>query len=435
MKKLYIILAAVCLVAIMSATAYAQSYAITNATVVTVTQGTIERGTVVIEGDKISAVGRNVQIPSEAERIDGTNLFVYPGIIDVNTSVGLGDISGIWQTTDQTETGTYNTYIRASQGVNPNSIMINIGRFNGITSVITVPRGGIIAGQEVLLNLDGWTVDEMTVKDPVSMQFTYPTSRSSGRRRGGSTAGGSQTEAVKPEDRLKEVKDLFEKTRLYIKAVEEFEAGNRQTPPKADLTLMALIPVIKQEIPMTVSVGGVDDIRKAIKFVQEEKIKAVFVGVSDAYKIAAEIAEAGIPIVYSEFLNLPGMDLPYDLYYTIPSILYNAGVEFAINISSHSEIRNVPFHAGMAAAYGLPKEEALKAVTINPAKMYMIDDVMGSLEVGKMANIVVTDGDILEPRTHVLHEFIRGRKVDLEASEDYRLYQKFRARPIKKDNK
>ncbi|MFC1562259.1 hypothetical protein ACFL4Q_04610, partial [candidate division KSB1 bacterium] len=372
MKKAYIFLAAVFLGALISSSLYAQSYAITNATVVTVTGGTIANGTVVIEGDRIAAVGTSVQIPPGAERIDGTGLFVYPGIIDVNTAVGLVEISGIWQTTDNTESGTYNTYIRASQGVNSNSNMINIGRFNGLTSVITVPNGGIIAGQEVLLNLDGWTVDEMTVKDPVAMQFTFPVARSGGGR-GGRPQQESGEQQVSPEDRIKEVKDLLEKTRRYIKAVEDFEAQVRPTPPPADLTLMALIPVVKREIPMTITVSGVDNIRKAIDFVVEENIKAVFAGANEAYKIANEIADAGIGVIYSDVLRLPGMEEPYDLYYTIPRFLYEAGVQFAINISNQSDIRNTPFLAGMAAAYGLPKEEALRSVTINPARMYGID--------------------------------------------------------------
>jgi len=434
MKKIPFFLITACLTACFVSPAFAQSYAITGATIVTVTDETIHDGAVVIEGDKIAAVGVNVNIPSGAVRIDASGKFVYPGMIDPNTSLGLADVSGIWQTTDNTETGTYNTYLRASQGLNPNSRQINIQRFTGVTSAIAVPRGGVISGQEVLLNLDGWSLEELTVEDPVAMSFTFPSATSRGRGRRGSAppAGGSADAQKTAEKQLEDIKSLLAKTRHYIKAMEEFEAHQRQTPPPADMVLMGLVPVVQGTIPMTITVNGVDDIRKAIAFVKEEKIAAVFAGATDAYKIADEIAEANIPVLYADLLRTPGMEEPYDLYYTIPAVLQRAGVKFAFSIPSHSEVRNLPFMAGMAVAYGLPKEEAVKAVTLYPAQMYMVDDILGSIETGKMANLVVTDGHLLEPRTHITDMFIRGVRVDLTAGEDYKLYEKYLNRPKKK---
>jgi len=443
LRKLTILMLAAIFAAVMPATTIsAQQYAITNATIVTVTNGTIDNGTLVIDGEIISAVGANVRVPSGAVVIDGTGLMVYPGMINTNTSLGLTEIGGVEQTQDQNETGAYNTFIRASQGVNPNTIMKGIARWNGITTVISSPRNqgqGVFAGHEVLLNLNGWTVDEMTVRDLVAMYMTFPaaTGGGGGRGRGGRGRGGQEADEnqedpkVRSERIQKTVKALFDKTRLYIKAQEDFAAGRRSTPPAPDPTVEGLIPVVKREVPVSIAVGGVDNIRDAIKFVQEANIRAVFVGASDAWKIAEELVQADIPILYSQLLSNPGQGDPYDLYYSIPSLLSKSGVKFAFSISSASGMFDLPFHAGMAVAYGLSKEEALKTVTLYPAQMYGVDDVMGSLEVGKMANVVVTNGDMLEASTKVVHEFIRGGKVDLDDNYHYQLYMKYRSR-IKK---
>ncbi|MCP4723849.1 MAG: amidohydrolase family protein [bacterium] len=354
-------------------------------------------------------------------------------MIDCNTAVGLNITSGIWQTTDQVETGEFNTYFRASQAVNPVSKMINIMRYTGITTVIATPytADGIIGGQEFLMNLEGWNTDEMTVKDPVAIQMNWPGHRTGGRR------GGPQQESENAKERTtrlkKELNELMDRTRMYIKAMEDFEAGNRSTPPDKDLKIEPLIPVIKKEIPFSISIGTPKKIKEVIAWVKEQDVKAVFVGNTDVYKMAEEYAESGIPMLYSELLRMPSQNQPYDLYYSIPKVFYDSGVKFAFSEPGVSSVRNLPFIAGMAAAYGLPKEESLKGVTIYPAQFYGFDDILGSLEVGKMANVVVTDGDLLEPRTHVLNMFINGKEVDLTKSEDYRLYEKFRARPkIKK---
>jgi imidazolonepropionase-like amidohydrolase len=318
----------------------AQVYVIENATIVPVTSPEIAKGHLVIEDGKIRDFGPRVDRPRSAQRIDATGKFVYPGMIDVNTSLGLADISGIWQTTDNTETAEYSPYLRASQGMNPINRQINVQRFTGVTSAIAVPRGGVISGQEILINLDGWSVEDLTVKDPVAISMVFPTAASAnrGRRRAAAQQQGGDPIA-RAEKQLQDIRELLRKTRNYVKAKEDFEAKKRQTPPPFDMVLVHLVPIVKREIPMTITVNGVEDIRKAMKFVKEENIRAVFVGVSDAYKIADEIAASGIPIVYSQTLQTPGMQEPYDLYYTIPAVLHRAGVTFAFNISSHSNVR------------------------------------------------------------------------------------------------
>ncbi len=431
MKKFSIILIAVFMLSICTGSVFAQKYAITNATIVTVTNGTIENGTLIMEDGKITRVGRNISAPSDAMVVDGRGKFVYPGMIDCYTGVGLSETAGIWQTSDQVGTGEFNTYFRASQAVNPASKMIGIMRYTGITTVIATPftADGIIGGQEFLMNLEGWSTDEMTVIDPVGMQLNWPGYRTGGRR------GGQGQESENAKDRTarlrKELDGLLEKTRMYIKAMEEYEAGTRQTPPAKDLEIEPMIPIVKKEIPFTINIGTPKKIKEVIEWVKEQDVKAVFAGNTDVYKMAEEYAESGIPMLYTEMFRMPSMNQPYDLYYSIPKVLYDAGVKFAFCEPGVSSVRNLPFKAGMAAAYGLPKDESLKGVTIYPAQFYGFDDILGSLEVGKMANVVVTDGDILEPKTHVLNMFINGKEVDLTQSEDYRLYEKFRSRPKK----
>ncbi len=424
------------------ATAAYGQYAVTNATIVTVSGGTITNGTIVIEGDRIAALGTDITIPQGIEMIDASGLYIYPGMIGTNTNLGLAELGGVTQTQDQLEIGTYNTFIRASQGVNPHTILKGIARWNGVTSAITVPRTeeqGVFAGHEVLLNLDGWSVDEMTVQDPLAMQMTFPNFiRSSDSNNGEGPPGQRRARGDRKNGRdraekvLSDVKELFDKTRRYSQAQADFEARERSSYPVTDLTLEGLKQVVQREIPLTITVNGVENIREAITFVKETGVRAVFAGARDAYKIAGEIAEAGIPILYSGLLTRADQNNPYDLHLTVPSVLHEAGVTIAMSIANASDLQNLPFIAGMAAAYGLPKDVALKTVTLYPAEIYGMDDKLGSLEVGKMANIVITDGDLLEPRTKVIHEFIRGQKVDLSDNYQYQLYEKHRKRPAKK---
>ena len=426
----------------MLATAAFGQYAVTNATIITVSRGTITNGTIVIEGDRIAAFGTDIVLPKGIEVIDATDLYVYPGMIGTNTNLGLTELGGVTQTQDQLEVGTYNTFIRASQGVNPHTILKGIARWNGVTSAITVPRTekqGVFAGHEVLLDLNGWSVDEMTVQDPVAMQMTFPDfNRNSGGNNGEDlprqleARGGRKNRRNRAEKVLSDVKKLFEKTRRYSQAQADFEARIRSSYPVTDLTLEGLKPVVRKEVPLTITVNGVENIRKAITFVKETGIRAVFAGAQDAYKIAEEIAEAEIPVLYSGLLTKADQYNPYDLHLTVPSVLHKAGVTIAMSIANASDLQNLPFMAGMAAAYGLPKDVALKTVTLYPAEIYGVDDKLGSIEVGKMANIVIADGDLLEPRTKVIHEFIRGQKVDLSDNYQFQLYEKHRKRPAKK---
>ena len=407
-------------------------YVIKNATIVTVTKGIIEAGTLVIENDKIVAVGKDITVPADAVVIDGTGLFIYPGLIDASTTLGLSEVGSVPATQDGFEIGTYNPHIKAIVAINPHSVHIPISRVNGITSVLVVPSGGAISGQCALINLNGWTSEEMVLKTPAAIGISFPhvpTDEEIKRRSARSSQQtGSGSAKERAEKQIKDLKEVFLKAKRYAARWEHFKKSQQLQTPEKNLMLEALIPVIQKELPVVISVDSEGDIKNAIKFVNELDIKAIFRGVSDGWKVAPILKKNNIAVLVGPVLRSPGSKDPYDARYANAAVLHKAGVKIAFITGSSSDVRSLPYHAGTAAAYGLSREEALKAVTINPAEIFGVADKIGSIEVGKMANVIVSDGDPLEMRTQIKHLFIGGEKIDLK-SKHTELYQKFRKRP------
>lgn len=418
----------------LSGIALGGTYAIKNATLVTVTGATIKNGTLVIEGDKITALGPNVSIPSGAEVIDAEGLFVYPGMIDALTSLGLSEVGAVAATVDAYEIGTYNPHIKASVAINPHSVHIPISRFNGITSALVAPGGGVISGQSALINLNGWTPEEMVLKAPVAVHINFPRLPREDDRRGQRPSSAQETSKAKErtEEQIKELRELFQKTKRYAATWDEYKKSQKPPAPVKDLMLDALVPVVKRELPVIVSVNVEQDIKNAVEFVDTLDIRAIFQGVNDGWKVAALLKKHDIPVLVGPVLSSPGSKDPYDARYANAGVLHRAGVKIAFLTRSAPDVRSLPYHAGSAAAFGLPKEEALKAVTINPAEIFGLADKIGSLEAGKLANVIVTDGDPLEMLTHIKHVFIAGEKIPLQ-SKHSKLYEKFRKRPAIKE--
>lgn len=408
-------------------------YAIRNARIVTVTNGVIERGTIIVKNGRIEAVGANVAVPKDAKLIDATGLSVYPGLIDTNTTLGLTEIGqGSPGTVDTTELGDFNSNMKAITAVNPYSELIPVARMNGVTTVLTCPQGGLISGQCALMNLDGWTQHEMKVVAPAAMQMNYPAAGFGGRGGGFAQIFGAPNEQARQqrERRLESLGKKLEDAQAYAKA-KEAAAADKSIPARpVDLGLEALIPVVKGDVPVLMAANGEREIKGAIELAAKFKLKLVITGGDDAIKVAKELKEKNIPVVLGGVLELPGgEDAPYDEAYARAAELHKAGVRIALTTSDEaSDIRLLPYHAGTAAAFGLPKDEALKAVTINPAQFFGVDKILGSIEAGKLANLVITDGDILEFRTKVKQMFINGRPVDM-SNKHQRLYEKFKDRP------
>jgi len=405
-------------------------FAITNARIVTVSGATIENGTILIQDGKIAAVGANVSVPSNAERIDGRGLSVYPGMIDAATNLGLAEIPlGANATVDVAETGDMNANAKALTGINPHSSHVNVTRVNGITTVLSLPVGGTIAGQAAVINLWGSTQGEMAVVPVFGLVVNFP--------RISTFAGFGQqqppldfNEAVKQRDkRLDDLKKIFKDAEDYARVKDAYAKDKTLPYPGVNLKMDAMIPYIRGERPIIFRAERERDIRAVARFVEEMKIKGVIVGGQEAWKAADLLNKNNIPVIYTNIYNLPVRDDDeYDYLYEAPSKLQKAGVKFAVSTGNDgAEVRDLPYQAGLAAAYGLSKEDALKSVTLYPAQILGIADRLGSLEPGKTANVVVTDGDLLEPRTNIRYLFINGRMLPL-TSRHTELFEQFKDR-------
>jgi imidazolonepropionase-like amidohydrolase len=403
--------------------------AIRNATIVPVTSAPIARGTIVFANGVITAIGTNVDVPAGAMVIDGAGLFVYPGMIDSGSSVGLLEMDSVAGTVDTAELGEINPNAQAAVAINPHSELIPVTRISGVTHVVSTPEGGVISGQSALIQLAGWTPPEMVVKAPVAMNIRFPRLRSA-----------PLAESVPDEDAEKErrksytreldrLRDLFRDARAYAKASAARTSNANVRRFDRDLVLEALVPVVEGREPVVMHVNYARDIKAAIEFADEQQLKVILSGAQDVARMIPELKSRNIPVILGPILSLPAReDDPYDLLFTNAKVLHDNGIRFAIQSSDSHNTRNLPYHAASCAAFGLPKEEALKAITIYPAEIFGVADRIGSLEVGKQANVIITDGDPLEIRTNVKRVFIAGEDIPMESRHTL-LYKKFSERP------
>jgi imidazolonepropionase-like amidohydrolase len=346
--------------------------------------------------------------------------------------MGLAEIGqGAAATIDVAETGTMNANAKAFKGINPHSSHINVTRVNGITTVLSAPAGGVISGQAAVINLIGSTQADMAVVPEFGLMINFPRISTFG----GFTPGvGPQTvdfaEAVKRRDKsLEDLKKMFKDAETYAKVQEAYAKDKTLPYPTYDIKMDAMIPYIRGEKPIIFTAERERDIRSIIKFVEETKVKGIIAGGGDAWKAADGLKKNNIPVIFTNIYNLPAQDDdPYDYFYEGPSKLQKAGVKFAVSTGDGgAEVRDLPYQAGIAGAFGLGKDEALKSVTLYPAQILGIADRYGSIETGKVANIVVADGDILDPRTNIKYLFINGRLLPL-TSRHTELYDAFKDR-------
>ncbi len=427
----FTVLAAVLSLSAMAVRAQGNEFAIRDAKIVTVNGATIARGTVHIKDGKIVAVGERVNLPATAKVIEGRGLSVYPGLIDSGTFLGLTEVGSVQETRDTTELGDFSANAKAIVAVNPHSELIPVTRANGITTVITSPRGRLVAGQAALINLDGWTWEEMAVKQTVAMAMEYPRSSFSGGGGGGGfrqLQGGDNLRQL-AQQQVEALKKKLDDALAYSKA-KEARARDANLPLRAtDLVLEALIPVVKGTVPVIMQANTEAEIKGAIELADKYKLKLIIAGADQALKVAPQLKAKNIPVIIGPVTEVPNReDEGYDRNYALAGELFKAGVRFAFQTNDAAYVRNLPYEAGTAAAFGLPKEEALKAVTIYPAQIWGVESLLGSIETGKMANLIVTDGDPLEFRTSIKHMFINGKPVDL-STRHTRLYEKFNNRP------
>jgi imidazolonepropionase-like amidohydrolase len=393
------------------------TYAIRNARIVTLAGPDIENGTVVIRDGKIEAVGATVVVPAGAQTIDARGLTVYPGMMDAGTSLGLVEVGqGANGTVDTAETGDLNPNAKAIIAVNQHSAHIAVTRVDGITHAVTMPSGGLISGQAAVINLVGTTPLEMAVVPYAALVINYP--RLGGRQ--GDFGPPQATQDISAaltaaERQLEQIRKLLRDAESYGRAQDAYAKDSSLPRPDKNIVLESLVPYIRGERPVILEANREAEIRGAIKFADEMKLKPIIIGGADAWKITGLLKEKNVPVILTGVLTLPlREDDAYDALYENAAKLQQAGVRFCISTGNDGpEVRNLPYNAGMAAAFGLPKEEALKSVTLYPAQIMNVADRLGTIEKGKIANLVVTDGDLLEARTHVRHLFIDGRHVPL----------------------
>ena len=415
-----------------SLAAQGPTYVIRGGTVVPVVGANIPNGIVVISNGRIQAVGANVTAPAGATVIDATGLFVFPGMIDAGTQLGLTEIGSVPGSEDTREIGDFNPQNVALGAVNAHSELIPVTRVNGVTTVITSATGGLMSGSAALMDLLGWTADEMAVKPRAAMVMTYPSTGGGGFGGGGGGGFGqnqqSATERRETMNRqVRELRQVLADARSYA-AVKSKLGANAADAPRVNQKMEALIPVMRGEMPVIFDVNSADQIRGVLALADSFKLKVIIRGARDAWRLADTLAARAIPVIVGPTTQAPGADDPYDMLYAQPGVLAKAGVKIAFQTSDAANSRNLPYNAALASAYGLDSTEAIKSITINPAQIFGVADRYGSLEAGKVANIMVTTGDPLDVRSTVKHLFIRGMKVPL-TDRHAELYEPFRARP------
>jgi imidazolonepropionase-like amidohydrolase len=393
------------------------TYAIRNARIVTVSGPDIENGTIVIRDGKIEALGANVSVPAGAQTIDGRGLSVYPGMIDAGTSLGLEEVGqGAPGTVDTTEVGDLNPNAKAIIAVNPHSAHFGVTRVDGVTAAVTLPLGGLISGQAAIINLVGTAPLEMSVVPYAALVINYPRVSNRGGDFGAQQQPPNLTETLAASVRqVEQIRKMLKDAEAYGRAHDAYAKDRTLPRPDQNVVLETLVPYVRGERPVIFRADRESEIRGAIRFAEELKLKPIILGGNDASKITTLLKDKNVPVILTGILDLPTReDDFYDTLYENAAKLQQAGVRFCISSGdSGPNVRNLPYYAGMAAAFGLSKADALKAVTLFPAQIMNVGDRMGSLEVGKMANLVVTDGDLLEARTNVRHLFIDGREVKL----------------------
>jgi len=395
----------------------AQTIAITGGTVYPVSGPKIENATVLIRDGKIAAVGPNVAVPAGATRIDASGKWVTPGLIDGAGQMGLREISAVQNTNEATLRG---NEVAASfnvlEGINPASTLIAVNRMEGITTTLAVPNGSLIWGQAVLIDLDGSTIEAMRVKSPEAMVADL--SEGAKDAGGGSRAGVAQ--------RLRRV---LNDAREYATRRADYRRRQIQDLGASAADLEALQPVLRGELPLLAVANRRSDIETALRIAKEYKLRLILSGAAEGWMIPDEIAAAGVPVLVEPMDNIPTFDALGIRYENAP-LLAKGSVKVALMETATENTRDLRQQAGNAVASGMTWDQALRAVTLTPAEIFGVADRYGSLDVGKVANVVVWTGDPFDFSTGVEHVFIRGRDIPLR-SRQTELLERYRTLPPK----
>lgn len=395
--------------------------AITNARIYPISGPVIDRGTVVIRGNRIEAVGANVKVPAGAQVIDARGGEVYPGFIDARTSIGLNE-PGPRGFEDTSEMLDINASVKAQVAYQSDSDAIPVARVNGITTAAVFPTGGLIGGQVAVMNLDGWTWEEATLQPVAGVTFQFPPLVRGGGGGGGSDANRKYEDLKKERDaKVQRVEELIARARAYA----QLPVAGRET----DWNLAAIAPIAQRRQPLFVAAGSEADIREAVAFADRAGVRIVITGGLESPLVAPLLKEKNIPVILGSVLTLPAReDAHHAATYRAAGELAQAGVTFAFGVGGASNNRLLPYEAAISVAWGLDRSRALRAITLDAAIILGVADRVGSLEPGKLANLFVATGDPMEMKTQFTHVFINGRNVGLK-SKHTELYERLMSRP------
>jgi imidazolonepropionase-like amidohydrolase len=426
------------------AVAAGETILIRDADVYPVTGKEMKGVSILIQDGKIAEIAPKIVPPKGARIVEAKGMRVYPGMIDSGTELGLSEIPAVRESVDTGELGEFMPQLKALVAVNPDSEHFGVVRVNGITSAMTFPSSGgggggrfgggdrqLISGQAALIHTEGWTWEDMEIKRSAAMSVAFPSLGRGGR--GGAVpdsvveilgqtglAGSAATARRNYEEAVAKLNDFFDNSRRYQKAKAAHLADFR-----TDLKFEAMLPVLEGKVPVAVTAAHATTIHDAVQWAKKQNIKLVILQPREIGKAASDLKAENVPVIFGRVLALPETeDSAYDEAFTLPAEAYKAGVKFAFGTFTNEFVRNIPYQAATAVAFGLPYDEALKAVTINPAQIWGTGDQVGSVEKGKVADLMVTDGDPLEIQTQVKHLYIKGKEVSLE-NKQTRLYQRY----------
>lgn len=383
--------------------------ALTGGTIHTVADGVVENGTILFENGIITAIGTAVTVPGNAQQVDVTGKHIYPGLIDAYSAMGLEEIGAVDVTQDTDELGEFTPNVRAELAVNPESRHIGTARSNGVLVTVTTPDGGLVSGLSAALMLDGWTWETMTLKSGAALNVTWPDPDDDEEEDEDDEEEDEEGDEPDYAEQIRTLRDMFATARAYRDAL------SSDIPHDTDSRWQTMVPVVNGDVPVIVSASSVQQIQDAIAWAEAENVRLILRGAEDALYVADHLAAKQIPVLLTSTMDAPDRSWEgYDGYYALAARLHEKGVPFAITGGSSAPYTHrLPYEAGVAVAFGLPAEEALRAVTIYPAQFFGIDDRVGSLEPGKDATLLITTGNPLDFLASIDQAYVQGRAIDM----------------------
>ena len=407
-----------------------ETIALVGGTVHPVGSGDVANGTVVIRDGRIVAAGAGIAVPADAKRVDVSGKHVYPSLFPAVTVLGLVEISSVRGTTDTTELGDVNPQARGDFAMNFDSELLPVARSAGILVAGVTPIGGIVSGSLAAMNLEGWTREDATIKAPAAILVVWPSLTID---RSPTARLSVRLQERRRDEALEKLREAFAEARAYAAAR---SAEGKSGVPRHDFDARreALVPAAEGRVPVIVAAHTVRQIRAAIAWLKEEKLTGALFGVEDGWRIPDEIAKSGLAAIVQSLPLPEHADDPYDASYANAGVLARAGVRVAFNDGATAftapTVRDLVHQAAAAVAYGFPREKAVAAMTVEPARILNVADQLGTLEPGRRATLIVTDGDVLDLRSHVVAAYLDGRLLDL-TDKQKKLWERYRARPKK----